>query len=204
MSKEVKKKIARKLTCTNCKEKFDKEELTYINTKKKLCKSCLEEHEKKTPRKLTCTGCKQKFDKEELTYINTKKKLCKNCLVHSRRDSQEYRELIEFLCIGFNIKAPTGKLLSQIKEFKDLGYSYRDIHLTVYYIYVIEKRRVEETSIGLMPFYYEKAMKHFEMIENARRTADGHVAEVKVIEVPIKRNKPCLKNTRLINISEIQ
>ena len=84
-----------------------------------------------------------------------------------------------------------------------MGYSYFEIHYTLYYIYCVLKKNPEGTSLGLVPFYYEKAKEHHRLVENAKRTAKS----VEVEEIAIERKtdvfKPNIRNTRLINIEEI-
>ena len=46
----------KKLKCTDCKQKFDREELIQINKSKKLCKICKEKWEKKKKSRRIMTG----------------------------------------------------------------------------------------------------------------------------------------------------
>lgn len=154
-------------------------------------------------RKIMCHICKEKFYKDELIQVSKSKRVCQKCNDTEQAEINQRRELIDFICKGFGIPAPTGQQLKSIKEFRELGYSYFEIHYTLYYIYGVLKKKPEGTSIGLVPFYYEKAKEHYRLVENARRTAKNTQVEEITIERKIDVFKPNIKNTRLINIEEI-
>ena len=154
-------------------------------------------------RKVICHICKEKFYKDELIQVSSSKRVCKKCNETVQAEINQRQELIDFICSGFGLPAPTGQQLKSIKEFKELGYSYFEIHYTLYYIYCILKRKPEGTSLGLVPFYYEKAKEHYQLVENAKKTAKKVVMEEVTIERKSDVFKPNVKNTRLINIEEI-
>ena len=163
--------------------------------------------------KLTCYYCKGKFPREELIIINSKRKSCKSCydnLDKENKKSEEdpvedisYKELIEYICNGFGLKAPTGKQLKEIKRFKSLGYSHRDIQWTIYYIEAVVGRRLNG-ELGLVSYYYEQAMNHFEIIRrNEQFVNDADVFKEIVIKACRKDNVPRIDKTRLIDIDSI-
>lgn len=154
-------------------------------------------------KKILCHNCKEKFYREDLIQVSKSKRLCKKCNDTVQVEINQRKELIEFICNGFGLKTPTGQQLKSIKEFRELGYSYFEIHYTLYYIYCVLKKRVEGTSIGLVPFYYEKAKEHYRLVENAKRTAKYIQTEEVVVERRTDIFKPNIENTRLINIEEI-
>ena len=154
-------------------------------------------------RKIMCHICKDKFYKDELIQVSKNKRICQKCNDTEQAEINQRRELIDFICKGFRISAPTGQQLKSIKEFRELGYSYFEIHYTLYYIYCVLKKKPEGTSLGLVPFYYEKAKEHHRLVENAKRTAKNIEVEEVVIERNVDVFKPNIKNTRLINIEEI-
>lgn len=154
-------------------------------------------------RKVICHICREKFYKDELIQVNSSKRVCKKCNDTVQVEINQRRELINFICKGFGITAPTGQQLKSIKEFRELGYTYFEIHYTLYYIYCVLKKKVEGTSLGLVPFYYEKAKEHHRLVENARRSAKKVSVEEVTIERKLDVFKPNIRNTRLINIEEI-
>lgn len=154
-------------------------------------------------RKVMCHICREKFYKDELIQVSKSKRVCQKCNDTVQAEINQRKELIDFICTGFKIPAPTGAQLRSINEFREMGYSYFEIHYTLYYIYCVLKKKVEGTSLGLVPFYYERAREHHRLVENAKRTA----IKEQIVEVEIERRtdifKPNIKNTRLINIEEI-
>lgn len=154
-------------------------------------------------RKIMCHICRDKFYKDELIQVSKSKRICQKCNDTEQAEINQRKELIDFICKGFGLSAPTGQQLRSIKEFRELGYSYFEIHYTLYYIYCVLKKNPEGTSLGLVPFYYEKAKEHHRLVENAKRTAKD--IEIKEVVIERKTNvfKPNVKNTRLINIEEI-
>lgn len=153
-------------------------------------------------RKVQCSYCKNKFFKNELIQETKTKRICNVCKAKKIQDAKDYKELIDFICKGFRISKPTGHQLKSIKKFRELGYTCKEIQCVLYYIFVVEKKKVEGTSIELVPYYYEKAKKHFMLIENARRS----VVKTKIEPIVIKTGKPKtpnLRNTRLFMFEDI-
>jgi hypothetical protein len=154
-------------------------------------------------KKVLCHNCREKFPKEELIQVTKSRRLCVKCDKKVTKEAEEYKNLIDCICSGFNIKAPTGQQLKSIKQFKELGYSYYEIQYTLYYIYGILRKKPEGTSLGLVPFYYEKAKEHYRLVENAKNSAKSMVIEERNVERIVKEYKINIHKTRLINIEEI-
>lgn len=157
-------------------------------------------------KELQCSYCKNKFPREHLAPITTRKKSCKNCLEVAREKEKaktdiDYTELIDYICKGYGLKAPTGKQLGYIKRFKSLGYSHLDIQKTIYYIETIVGKSMKG-DLGLVPYYYEQAMHHFEVVNKN----NGFIDNTEVKEVVIERrkiNKSRIEKTRFINIDNL-
>ena len=199
--KEIRDK-GKKVQCKDCKESFYKEELIQVTKTKKICSKCKEIRDKGN--KIQCSICKESFYKDELIQAGITKRVCQKCNDTEQAEINQRRELIDFICKGFGLAKPTGQQLKEIKEFKEQGYSYFEIHYTLYYIYcVLKKVPNEKKALGLVPFYYEKAKEHHKLVENAKRTAKNIEVEEVVIERKADVFKPNIRNTRLINIEEI-
>lgn len=163
--------------------------------------------------KLTCYYCKGKFPREDLIQMTTKKRSCKPCYDKAKAkkvkndikqiDDISYPELIDYICKGFGISKPTGKQLNDIKKFKSLGYSHRDIQWTIYYIESVVGRRLN-CDLGLIPYYYAQAIRHFEIVKKNEQFIDDmqDVKEV-IIKRPNKDIKPRVDKTRFIDIDNI-
>lgn len=153
-------------------------------------------------RKVMCSYCREQFYKEDLVEDKSKR-YCKPCFERRKQDAQDYKDLIKYICDGFGIEKPTGPQLKSIKKFKDeLGYTYKGIQYTLYYIFCVEGKKTYGTSIELVQFYYEKAKYHASLVENARASAKNIDLKEVVIQVP-KYKKPKVEKTRFIDIANI-
>lgn len=154
-------------------------------------------------KKVLCHNCREKFLKEELIQVTKSKRLCAECDKKITKEAEEYKSLIDYICSGFNIKAPTGQQLKSIKQFKELGYSYPEIQYTLYYIYGVLRKTPSGTSLGLVPFYHEMAKEHYRLVQNAKKSAKSTIPEEISVERIVKEHKVSVHKTRLINIEEI-
>ncbi|GAA0071709.1 hypothetical protein UT300003_32340 [Clostridium sardiniense] len=153
-------------------------------------------------RELICHYCKEYFDRDSLIQINKSKRACSKCNETLVRESREYKELIEYLCTGLNLKAPTGYMLKTIAQKKELGYSYKDMQWTVYYMACIRKMKLTDSCINLVPSFYQNMCEYKKLIDNARKLKVDFMQSRKIVE-HTDTKKPKRINTRLIDISEI-
>lgn len=155
---------------------------------------------------LKCFYCKEMFNREELVQVNKSVRSCPKCLESKRKEVEDRKELIDYICKGFNQSSPTGYQLRDIKRFREeLGYKYKEIQWTIYYIAAIKGKTMKDGNISLVPFYYEEAKKHFETV--ARNRAATY-EEAPKEEVVIKRNRDLIKSpkynkTRYVDITKI-
>ena len=162
-------------------------------------------------RKVKCPECGTYNDKENTVYYNSKY-YCKVCYDNKKRESQEYKELIAYICKLYQIDAPTGWMLKQIKEFKEqFNYTYRGIKSTLHYFYEIEGNEVADNiGIGIVPFVYEEAKKFYIDKIAVRNSINGcDLDELQNNKRFIKKIKPNRLNENkykdmvLINIEEL-
>lgn len=114
-------------------------------------------------RKVKCPECGTFNDKEN-TVCHNSRYYCKVCYENKIRESQDYKELIAYICELHQIDAPTGLMLKQIKDFKEqFNYTYRGIKSTLHYFYEILQGNDVGNSIGIgiVPFVYEEAKKFY-------------------------------------------
>lgn len=114
-------------------------------------------------RKVKCPECGTFNDKENAVCHNSRY-YCKVCYENKIRESQDYKELIAYICELYQIDAPTGFMLKQIKDFKEqFNYTYRGIKSTLRYFYEISEGNDVGNSmgIGIVPFVYEEAKKFY-------------------------------------------
>lgn len=114
-------------------------------------------------RKVKCPECGMFNDKENTVHHNSKY-YCKVCYENRTRESQDYKDLIDYICELYKIDAPTGWMLKQIKDFKEqFNYTYRGIKTTLHYFYELQKGNdvSDSMGIGIVPFIYEEAKKFY-------------------------------------------
>ena len=106
----------------------------------------------------TCKGCGKKLQPEE-KYSHASKTYCKECYEKILRDSDEYKQLIEFICTNYEIERPTGFMLKQIKDMKtEYGWSYAAMTYTLWYCKeVLGKQLIEKYGVALVKHFYEEA-----------------------------------------------
>lgn len=139
----------------------------------------------------TCKGCGKKITKEE-KYTHSNKSYCKECYDKIIKQHNEYKSLIDSICLYFKIDKPTGLILKQVKDYvNNLGYSYGGIKYTLYYITAILQQDLDlQYGIGLVKFKYSEAEDYYSnqiSIQNSVKNIE--LKPPKVIKVPNKENK---------------
>ena len=166
----------------------------------------------KNTKKLKCPICETYNYKEETVY-HQKRYYCKICYENKTKDSNDYKELINYICNIYEIDAPTGFMLSQIKKFKDqFNYTYKGIELTLDYFYNIKTNNTPdmEMGLGVVPYIYEEAKQFFiekRNIKNNIQNIDIQDITSKVNVINIKKSDKKsdveYKNIAIIDIAEI-
>lgn len=146
---------------------------------------------KKQQRKSKCVMCKESFLKEELT-IKSQKKYCKNCLQIKEEESIAYKNdwslLFEYICKLYNIEKPTGMMFLQMKNYRQ-EYEYTNIgmyYTLKYYYDVLENNVLEDAGLGIIPYYYDKAKKHYNKIFNIEDIVEELEIDEKEIKIKTK------------------
>lgn len=156
-------------------------------------------------RLVKCPYCEQKLDKEE-AYEYKKKYYHEECFDIWRSESEHRRELIDYICNLYNLDAPTGMMLKQIKEFhEDFKYKYKGMELALRYFHETLGNSVQEGSgIGIIPYIYNDAKKHYMMKMKVEQSLEEMETEVetKVIEVS-SPNFTYQKKVKHIDISSL-
>lgn len=154
-------------------------------------------------RKVLCHFCREKFPKSQLSNYSSSKRICSSCLEKVENEPKDYAELIDYICKGYNQKRPTGKQIADIKKFKNSGLTYKEIQWTIYYLEGIKGRRLKG-SLGLIPYYVQEALEHFERANRLSESLKNveMIKETEVIEVANRKtnDKNRLK-TRVVDIS---
>ena len=145
----------------------------------------------KKQKQLKCYMCKELFNKEELTIKNSKK-YCSKCLIVKEEESDKYKNdwdlLFQYICKLYNIKVPTGMMFQQLKNYRS-EYEYTNIgmyYTLLYYYDVLENKVIDETGLGIIPYYYDKAKNHYNKVFNLEDKADEFANNEQIIKIKTK------------------
>lgn len=114
-------------------------------------------------RNVKCPVCGTFNEKENAIYHNSKY-YCKVCYENKQNESNDYKELISYICELYSIDVPTGWMLKQIKDFKEqFNYTYKGIKSTLHYFFEIQDGNdvADSMGIGIVPFVYDEAKKFY-------------------------------------------
>jgi hypothetical protein len=116
------------------------------------------------PRLVKCPVCSASNEKKN-TIPYKQRYYCKTCItedeiIEKDEQAEQYKNLIDYICKLYDIKAPSILMVSQIKNFKeDYGYSYMGMQTTLHYFYELQDgNNVEDSNgVGIIPFVYDDA-----------------------------------------------
>lgn len=152
-----------------------------------------------------CKNCGRKLQPEE-KYIHASKTYCEECYQKILREGNEYKQLIEFICLNYEIERPTGLILKQIKDMKtDFGWSYAAMVYTLwYYKEILGKQLNEKYGVALVKHFYEEASNYYsqqEQIKNQMKKLKDVEPKTKVVrQNNINR---ITTNSSLINLKNL-
>jgi len=147
----------------------------------------------KTAKKLKCPECGTFNDKENAVYHNARY-YCKICYDNQQKEANDYKELITYICKLYNLEAPSGWIMKQIKDYKtQFNYSYRGIKTTLHYFFEIQANNdVEDClGIGIVPFVYDEAKKFYidkKIVKDSITDVDVNMIQNKKRTINIKRD----------------
>lgn len=153
----------------------------------------------------TCKGCGKELQPNEKKMIGSKS-YCANCYARAERDSIEYKQLIEFVCKNYEIDAPTGFMLKQIKEFRnDYNYPYSAITYTLWYCKeILQKELQVNYGLALVKYYYEEAKDYYtqqsRIIDHMKSISDSDIKTKVVKGTVINSNR---NNNSLLDLSNL-
>lgn len=145
----------------------------------------------KSQRKYKCVSCEDFFLKDE-TIVKSSKRYCNKCLEIKEEESAKYKNdwdlLFEYICKLYNIDKPTGMMFQQMKNFRT-EYNYTNIgmyYTLLYYYDVLENEVLDDTGLGIIPYFYDKAKKHYNKIFNLEDMVEDFKNEEKIINIKTK------------------
>jgi hypothetical protein len=124
-------------------------------------------------KQVKCPYCNQYLNKED-AYEYKKRYYHQSCFDTWQLESEHRKELLAYICEIYKLEAPTGMMLKQIKDFKDeLHYKYKGMELALRYFYETLGNSVQSgTGIGIVPFVYEDAKRHYIMKLNVEKSVE--------------------------------
>lgn len=153
----------------------------------------------------SCKGCGKQLQTEE-KYIHGSKTYCAKCYEKMVRESEEYKQLILYICANFNIERPTGLMLKQIKEYKnEYSYTYGGIIYTLWYAKeILDKELISMYGISLVKYYYDDASRYYIQQDDIKKSmnVNGKV-EIKTKIVRVNRINKNTQNNSLIDIGSL-
>ena len=166
----------------------------------------------KKEKKVKCPICESLNHKEETIY-HQKRYYCKICYENKTKESDDYKNLVKYLCDLYEIDVPTGFMFTQLKNFKEqYNYTYKGMELTLDYFYKIKTNNKPEVEkgLGIIPYIYEEAKKFFIETRDIKKNLEGiNIQNIvnKVNTISIKnsdrKKERDYKNIAIINIDEI-
>lgn len=153
----------------------------------------------------TCKNCGRKLQPEE-KYIHASKSYCEECYQKVLRESDEYKQLIEFICTNYEIERPTGFMLKQIKDMKtDFGWSYAAMTYTLWYCKeILGKQLIEKYGVALVKHFYEEASDYYSQQEQIKNQMEK-LKDVEIKTKVVKQNNiNCItENSSLVNLESL-
>ena len=153
----------------------------------------------------TCKSCGKKLQPEE-KYIHASKSYCEECYQKILRESDEYKQLIEFICTNYEIERPTGFMFKQIKDMKtDFGWSYAAITYTLWYCKeILGKQLIEKYGVALVKHFYEEAREYYTQQEQIKNQIE-QLKDVEMKTKVVKQNNINNVNTNasLVNLESL-
>lgn len=154
--------------------------------------------------KLKCSYCRNSYFRNELTQVTQTRKACKMCLETKVAENKAYNELINYICNGFGQEIIGGHQLSDIKKFKELGYTYAGMQYTLYYMATVCEIKLDG-RLGLIPYYYHEAEEFYKSVERFRKSLEGVTEFPKAVTIVRGEDtrRPKRHKTRYVNIEEL-
>lgn len=156
-------------------------------------------------RKVKCPECGTFNDKENTVTFNGRY-YCPVCYENKQKEADDYKNLIAYICELYQIDAPTGWIVKQIKDFKEqFHYSYKGMKTTLHYFYEIEHNDpADSLGVGIIPFVYEEAKKFYiDRLAVKDSVKDYEEKNNKIIKLKKRKAKRTYKDLALIDIENL-
>ena len=160
-------------------------------------------------RQVKCPMCKTMNDKENTEKINNRY-YCLKCAEkrekEKNRNIDDWPELFNYICELYNIDVPNGMMFQQIKDFREnYNYTNKGMYLTLKYFYKVLGNDVkEDTGLGIIPYYYDRAKQHYIDILIVKKHLENFEINEQVNTVKVKNiNIKELKKQKYISLDNV-
>lgn len=144
---------------------------------------------KKYAKTVKCQYCEKQIDRNiEPFETKNKKYYHANCFHIHEMSAQHRRELIDYICQLYEIEAPNGFMVKQIKTFQDeYKYTLKGIEFALRYFHDVMGNDIEADGIGIVPFIYNDAKKYYMTINDVRestlRALEQEPSKVEIVKI---------------------
>lgn len=149
-----------------------------------------------------CCICKKEAPKESRITIGGKN-YCISCGQNKQKESEEYKRLVGMICYYYRIPAPSGYMVKQLKNFKEVNnYTYSGMEYTLWYCREILNKEFDiKYGLAIIGYEYHNAEQYFLQQCNIENSIKNYEEKVKIIKV--KHFKKTKNNNFLINIEDL-
>lgn len=163
-----------------------------------------------------CRYCKERSDAEGMVKHGNRTYYHPDCLEEKlekeaeererkQKEREDWEELFEYICELHGIDTLTGQMFEQLKRYRDqYGYTHKGIYLSLKYFYEVLGRTVREgDGLGIIPYMYDKAKKHYietRNVEEALNNIEDDLVTHTTVKTKVKKRNP---HRQIINIEDL-
>lgn len=137
-----------------------------------------------------CLYCGKTFDANIESFIKPRANRYAHTECHQRanenktQEEKDYEQLVEYIKHLFGNLNP--RVWKQIKEYKELGYTYSGMYKTLVWWFDLKHGDIEKANggIGIIPFVYDQASQYYYALYLAHIANEN--ADVEHFKTPVK------------------
>jgi hypothetical protein len=160
-----------------------------------------------TNRQVKCPHCEKYFNRKENEFKYFKNRYWHlSCYNNRAQEEEEKQKLINYIEKLLHKKVDY-KIQSQLKNYLDKEFGYKEIYQALYFFYEIKNNSIEKANggIGIVPYVIEEAKAYFKNKEIIKKSMSNAVTIISTKKIIIPDPTKKIKNTerKNIDISEI-
>lgn len=148
-----------------------------------------------------CKRCEKELINAEDKHKVSGKNYCTDCYSIVKREADDYKQLIQYLCMLCETDKPSSIQLKMIKNLHTNNkYPYSAITYTLWYMKDIENVFNPKYSLSNVQDYYNKAFEFYnEQVKRSKKVQESN--EIKIKRAVYRNNKR--QKVNVINLDEI-